>query len=100
MKQTTNITYTVKEIYDNISSDFYDIYVHDECEDFADGFTLFESLSSPRAFTKRLQDGFSACILPHFDVIERLAMSNQEFIVTVYKKDKLWAVVNGSDINF
>jgi len=100
MKQTTNITYTVKEIYDNISSDFYDIYVHDECEDFADGFTLFESLSSPCAFTKRLQDGFSACILPHFDLIEQFVKSKVEFIITVYKKDKLWAVVNGSDINF
>jgi len=100
MKQTTNITYTVTEIYDHVASTFYDIYIYDECEDFADGFTLFESLSSPDAFTRRLKDGFSACILPHFDVIEQLAMSNQEFIVTVYKNDKLWAVVSGNDINF
>jgi hypothetical protein len=100
MKQTTNITYTVKEIYDYISSSFYDIHVYDECGDLSEGLVLFESLSSPDAFIKNLKDGFSPCILPHFDLIEQLVRSKVEFIITVYKKDKLWAVVNGSDINF
>lgn len=101
MKQTTIITFSVREIYFYLSNTFYDIYVYDRCEDFEMGYNLFNSLKSPETFIQNLKDGFSACILPKFGEIEELVKNNNEFVIIVRDhKDDIWAVINGSDINF
>lgn len=101
MKQITTVSYTVKEIYSYIAETFYDIYIHDRCEDFEMGYNLFDSLKSPELFVERCKDGFSPCILPHFHAIEELTHNKSEFIVIVRDYDNtVWAVINGKDINF
>ena len=101
MKQTTIINYTVKEIYTYIAENFYDIYIHDECEDYEMGYKLFDSLKSSEVFVEQVKNGFSTCILPQFHVIEELHRNKSEFVVIVRNhKDQIWAVVNGQDINY
>jgi hypothetical protein len=101
MKQTTTVNYTLREIYEFITESFYDIYIHDECEDYECGYNLFNSLKSPEAFVEQVKNGFSPCILPQFHVIEELHRNKSEFVVIVRNhKDQIWAVVNGHDVNF
>ena len=57
MKQTTTVSYTLREIYECITESFYDIYIHDECKDYECGYyNLFNSLKSPEAFLEQIKD--------------------------------------------
>lgn len=101
MKQTTSLTYNIAEIYSNICQNFYDIYIQDKCEDYEDGLDMFAALQSPEKFVQALKDGMSTIILPSFGTVEDLVLDNEEFIVTVRDFDnKIWAIINGADINF
>lgn len=101
MNQTTTLTYNIAEIYSYICQNFYDIYIQDKCEDYEDGLEMFTALQSPEKFAQALKDGWSAIILPGFSTVEDLVLDNEEFIVTVRDFDnKIWAIINGADINF
>lgn len=101
MTEIATIKYNLKEIYDHATECFYDIYIHDGCEDFEMGYTLFEVFKSSEVFIQSLKDGFSPCILPNFYVIEKLQADSKEFVVLVMgPTGSIWAAVNGKDINY
>lgn len=100
-KETTVFHYTVKEIYNFAAQSFYDIYIYDQCEDFDMGLRLIEVLKSPEEFTNALKDGFGPCCLPEFEKLEKPIQNNENFVVVVYDAhDKIWAVINGNDIDY
>lgn len=101
MKEAIAYKYNVKEIFNFAAESFYDIYIHDQCEDFDMGLRLFEVLKSPEEFLKALKEGFGPCCLPDFFELEEPILNDEDFVVIVYGADnKIWTVVNGRDIEY
>ncbi len=102
MTKNIVITYSLKELYQAASDNFFDIYILDKCECFKEGIEfVFGSFSSPEAFANALKDGAGGVLLPSAHIIEDLVYSLQDFIIVVTDTDgTIWGTFNGKTIAF
>jgi hypothetical protein len=94
MKQVKAFHYNLKEVYDFASGSLYDI-ISDGVDT---GLNLAEIVSNKKDFEQSMRDGYAPMILPYFGEIEECAEDEDQFILIIWKDDKVWTVINGEDI--
>jgi len=102
MTKNIVITYSLKELYQAASDNFFDIYLFDKSEGYNEGIKfVFGSFSSPEAFANALKDGAGCILLPSAHIIEDLVYSLTNFIIVVTDTDgTIWGTFNGKTIAF
>lgn len=88
-----------KELYNATVDVVYDIISDKQFGTFES--KLIEAFISPDKFIASIRDGNTMMhMAKQHQIIEAFVKENVSFIVVVWKNDKIWAVVNGEDVNY